>query len=313
MKKYAIGVDIGGTHISAAAIDLSNGKLPYSSVANCPLNNHASAPEILEVWSNTILTSINSVNINNVIGIGLAMPGPFDYLNGISLFNGETKKYENTYGINVADSLRHILKLPIDFPMRFVNDAAAFAIGEAWIGKSSKVKRSVAITIGTGLGSGFIKDGLPVFTGNKVPNDGFIWHLPFKEELADDYFSTRGLLKKYKKLKVRDIEGVKEIAEEANTDKNVADLFEGFGKDLALFLSPWLEKFGADVLVAGGSISKAFNLFENSMKRQFSDYGLKIIIEQSELNDTAQIAGAARLIDEDFWQKLLPELVKQDN
>ncbi len=310
-KEYAIGVDIGGTHISAAVVNMNSGEFIHSTVSNSPVDNHASANEIFEIWGSTILKSIEFVGFESIMGIGLAMPGPFDYVNGISLFNGKTKKFENMYGFNVTSILKEFLNLPEDFPVRFINDAAAFAIGEAWVGKASRVRRSLAITLGTGLGSGFIEDGLPIFSGNKVPKDGFIWHLSYKGGVADDYFSTRGLVNSYFELKGRHIGGVKEIVNEAETDEEIRSMFKNFGNNLAKLLTPWIKKFSVEMIVVGGNISKAFSLFGNSMQKQLSDNGLQISIESSELNDIAQMIGAAKIIDDIYWQKLLPELKKQ--
>src|SRR5690606_29394129 len=107
---------------------------------------------------------------------------------------------EKIYGLNVSKALRDYLGLREDFPVRFVNDAAAFAIGESWKGKTKGARRSLAITLGTGLGSGFVSDGLPVFHSPLIPEDGFIYHLPYKGGIADDYFSSRGLIRAYKEI-----------------------------------------------------------------------------------------------------------------
>ena len=89
------------------------------------------------------------------------------------------------------------MKLPRDFPIHFINDAVAFALGEDWIGKTSGSARSLAITLGTGFGSSFLKNSLPVVFGESVPKHGYVWHLPIEGGIADDYFSTRGLVNRY--------------------------------------------------------------------------------------------------------------------
>ena len=304
-NNYAIGVDVGGSHITAAAVNMKDGKIIYNSLSYNSLNNKATSIEIIDIWGSTIKQVIDSVGKNGLLGIGLAMPGPFDYVNGIALFDGETQKYENLYNLNVKQALLNYLSLPYHFPVRFINDATAFAIGEDWAGKSKGTKRSLAITLGTGLGSGFIENGWPVFTSQNVPADGFIYNLKYKDGIADDYFSTRGLISSYQLLKGQTIEGVKEIAAIAETDKEVLAMMQDFGKNLADLLIPVLHKFQPEIIVVGGNISKAFNQFGEIMKQKIQLEGLDIKIEKSELGDVAQIVGASRTIDPEYHKDFI--------
>lgn len=79
-----------------------------------------------------------------IAGVGFAMPGPFDYLNGIALFRDTVKKYVNLYGLDLPKVLYKAMCLPYDFPIRFVNDATAFAIGEDLIGKAKGTINSLS-------------------------------------------------------------------------------------------------------------------------------------------------------------------------
>ncbi|WP_010663001.1 ROK family protein [Marinilabilia salmonicolor] len=301
----AIGVDIGGSHVSCAAVNIGKGEILQNTFFENAVDKHASSEIIIQTWGQTILKTIEMVGWDRINGIGFAMPGPFDYVNGISLFSGETQKYENTYGLNVKEAIKNFMRSPGNIKVRFVNDAAAFAIGEAWVGKASEVKKSVSITIGTGVGSGFIEDGVPVFKGAMVPKDGFIWDLPYQESVADDYFSTRGIVKAYQSLTGIRINGAKEVALEAGINNNEAvKVYHEFGAGLASLLSPWLKGFGAEMLVLGGNVSKAFKFFEPSMKSVFEKEGTEIIVKESELKDKGQILGSSRLMDDSYWDKL---------
>ena len=207
-QRLAIGVDIGGSHISCAACNLTDKKYLPETHSENELDNHASADEIIGIWAQTIQETIQKSGMNEITGIGFAMPGPFDYARGIALFDEGVKKYENLYGLNVADTLRKKMNLPENFPVRFINDAMAFAIAEDWIGKSSGSKRSLAITLGTGFGSAFLSHHIPVVSGDEVPAFGYVYHLPVETGNADDYFSTRGLLGRYKSKTGQSLSGV---------------------------------------------------------------------------------------------------------
>ncbi|MCG8311225.1 MAG: ROK family protein [Cytophagales bacterium] len=307
-KEIAIGVDIGGSHISCAAYDLKKRRFLEDTFAESDLDNHASADEIVSVWGDTIKKTMLLAGTQHVDGIGFAMPGPFDYEKGISLFTGQNEKYENTYGLNVPDALRSYLGLPDDFKVRFINDATAFAIGEDRMGQAREVSNSLSITLGTGFGSAFIKDGLPVLEGEAVPKLGCLWHLPFEDGIADDYFSTRGFLNRYEKATGTVLPGVKQLAELAETDKLAKSLFDDFGLKLGRFLKPWIERFGIEMLVIGGNISHAYALFEQPLNDFLNEEGLSMKISISELKETASFIGSAILVDDSFYTEVKPLL-----
>src|SRR5664280_2669555 len=83
-KKIAIGTDIGGSHISCAAIDLLSGKIIRDTLTERPVDNQAAANVIIGAWSDALWSVLKKVPRKQVKGIGFAMPGPFDYVKGIS-------------------------------------------------------------------------------------------------------------------------------------------------------------------------------------------------------------------------------------
>ena len=91
--KIAIGVDIGGTHISCAAVDLLNKRLLDQTCVSKKVDNQAQSDLILNSWAHALQECINKLQGLRFQGIGFAMPGPFDYENGIALFE-RVKKFE---------------------------------------------------------------------------------------------------------------------------------------------------------------------------------------------------------------------------
>ncbi|MGB4292923.1 MAG: ROK family protein [Bacteroidales bacterium] len=300
-KNIAIGVDIGGSHITSAAVDMTSGKVLKETMADRPVNNQAQAFEIIDVWSSCLQEVMGHLKFDDIRGIGFAMPGPFDYVNGICYIKG-VSKYENLYGFNIGDAVKSKLELPDDFGIRFINDASAFAVGEAWAGKAKNYRKSMCITLGTGLGSAFISDRIPVVDGPDVPEIGCVYHLPYGESIADDYFSTRWFIRSYKEATGKEIGGVKELSDLAHGDKTVQGLFMKFGNDLAFFLAPWLKKFGAEILVIGGNISNAYHLFGEVFEGRLRKEGWKGDVGISELKEDAALLGSAYLFDDHFWK-----------
>ncbi len=311
MRTIAIGVDIGGSHVSCAACNIDEKKYLPETFSESDLDNQGTVEEIIGAWSRTIQRTIDKVGLENVSGIGFAMAGPFDYANGIALFKGNNKKYENIYGLNVPDALRNKMNLTDDFPVRFINDATAFAIGEDWIGKANGSARVLAITLGTGFGSAFLNNRLPVVSGPEVPDMGCIWYLPFENGNADDYFSTRGLINRYAEKTGIELPGVRELAQLPVSDAVAQSLFVDFGTKLGVFLQPWMVKFGVEVLVIGGNISNAFPLFGESLRTHLHLNDVTIRIEVSELRETASMIGSAVLVDNSYYDRvksLLPQM-----
>tara|TARA_R110002050_G_scaffold274106_2_gene418385 strand:+ start:20298 stop:21233 length:936 start_codon:yes stop_codon:yes gene_type:complete len=308
-KRYAIGADIGGSHISTVLVNVETGQMIEDSLAEVKVDNQAASDIILDKWTGAIHSTMQFAEDGELVGIGFAMPGPFDYENGVALLN-KVAKYDSLYGINVGEALKKRLDLPADFPFRYSNDALSFAIGECWVGKASQVKNVVAITLGTGFGSAFLTHGVPVIEGDRVPESGYVYHIPYESGIADDYFSTRWFVGEYKNRTGKTFKGVKEIADLVETDEAAKTLFDDFGANLANFMVPVLSNFDAGCLVIGGNISGAYALFGDAFHRVFKQKQMNIEVVISELMESAAMVGSARLLDEEFWIDIEPLVAK---
>jgi glucokinase len=305
----AIGIDIGGSHISCGAVDLRINQLIHGSCSEARVDNKASADQILIAWTSAIRQTLDAVGNEQVAGLGFAMPGPFDYVNGIALFE-RNEKYPNLYGIHVESEIRKRLALHDSLPVRFINDATAFAVAEAWIGVGQGITNLIALTLGTGFGSAFIMDGIPVPEGETVPEMGCVWHLPFGEGIADDYFSTRWFEKSYLALTGKQVNGVKEISELFDSDEAARKLFIEYGTNMGDFLAPWIKKFDAGQIIIGGNITGAFDKFGSYLMQSLTNQNIKTKVVLSELKENAAIIGSARLVEDSFFVKVEPLLVK---
>lgn len=302
-RKYAIGADIGGSHITCAAIELASGKIIRETLSEREVNNKAHANVIINVWSDALKGALSKVPSGSVKGIGFAMPGPFDYVKGICYIKG-VDKYENLYGFNIHDAIASNLETDEHFLIRFMNDASSFAVGEAWAGNASAVNRSLSITLGTGFGSAFISNKIPVVDGPEVPKLGCVYHIPYKNGIADDYFSTRWFLGRYKALTGKEMKGVRELADIAGTEKVAAGLFTEFGTELGVFLTPFLKKFNAEMLIIGGNISNAYNLFRDVFEATLKKEQCNCKVALSKLKEDAALLGSAYLLDDNFWKSV---------
>ena len=305
--KYSVGVDIGGSHITCALIDLEKNEIIRETLTEMPVDNQGEAHEIIETWSEAIGRSMRNIDSCQIKGIGFAMPGPFDYVNGICLIKG-IPKYEKLYGINVGTEISLALGLTEDQSIRFMNDAFSFAVGESIAGQAADSTKSMAITLGTGFGSAFIDNHVPVVTGDSVPRLGYVYHIKYKDGIADDYFSTRWFIRRYKELTGKDAAGVKSIADEAIREENVREIFIEFGSSLGEFLAPILNRFGATVLVLGGNISRAYDLFGPSLESGLQRKNCTSKAYTSLLKEDAALLGSAYLLETEFWDAVKESL-----
>ncbi len=308
-KHITIGADIGGGHILSAAIDTRAGNIIEASRAYVKVNNKASKEVIFQTWAQALNQTIAKIDVSRLAGIGFAMPGPFNYKTGLALFEGNDK-YEALYLVNVKQELPAFLSDP-GLPLRFMNDATSFAVGVSWLGEAKGCAKVVAITLGTGFGSAYIEDGLPVVNREDVAPQGCFWHLPYEDGIADDYFSTRWFVREYEKLTEEKAAGVKEIAEAAKEEGAARKLFRLFGQNLGEFFVPWLKKFPADILVIGGNIAHAYPLFGGALESVLRENGISTRLAVSTLMEDAALIGSARLFEAAFWEQVkedLPEL-----
>lgn len=291
MKKTDyVGIDIGGTHISCGLIS-ETGKIS-GAIHKVAVDCNAASSDILYVWQ----SAINKVleNQDSIAGIGLAIPGPFNYEEGISLIK-DVKKLDSLFGLNIKEAIRAGL-IDKHIPMTFINDASSFALGEVYSGSAIGSKRTLVITLGTGLGSAFLIDGnIQTEATCGIPQDGYLYNVPFGKSNADDYFSTRWFVNEWLKKTGVKISGVKEIARYAEQNDRLAlEVFEQFSYNLVDFLMPWIQDFKPDTLIIGGNITKASNFFLQQLRDRINTQCVyQVEVKSCELWDKAPLIGAA--------------------
>ena len=302
-QQFAIGTDIGGGHIACAAIDLDTKKIVKSTYSYEKIDSKAESEIIIDGWAKALNKTILKINSDSIAGIGFAMPGPFDYAKGIALFE-QVQKFEHLYGVNVAEEIQKKIVGDNRISLRFMNDATCFGIGETWIGQAREYSKCVAITLGTGFGSAFFENGIPVVARADVPEMGCVYHLPYKGSIADDSFSTRWYIKRYAQKTGKQMTGVKDIFDNAENDPAAKECFVEFGNNLAEFSEPWLKKFQTEAMVIGGKVTGAYEVWGNAFEKSLQKRHVEIDILLSDLMEDAALVGSARLVTEDYWKEV---------
>jgi predicted NBD/HSP70 family sugar kinase len=249
-------LEIGGSHVSAGRVDISRSRLDPSGIRRFPLDSAGSREEVL----GAITKAAREVTLPAIDRWGVAVPGPFDYEHGVSKIRG-VGKLEGIYGVDLRDRLARDLSLASPGRVRFLNDAQAFVLGEWWAGGAKSCGRAMGVTLGTGLGSGFLEDGEPVSEGPDVPPEARLDLVPFRGGAVEDVVSSRGIAKAF--------DGALSVAEIAiraqSGDQRARMVFRGFGTALGEFLEPWVVRFAPTCVLFGGSIARAWDLFVDGL------------------------------------------------
>lgn len=147
---YRVGVDLGGTNIVAGVINeemkiIGRGKLK----TNCPRAAEAILEDVAKAVEAAVIDA--GITMNDVVSVGIGTPGSVNKKNGVI-------EYANNLAFDNVPA-RDILESRLKKTIYLDNDANCAALGEAKAGAGKGVSNFVAITLGTGVGSGIVIDG----------------------------------------------------------------------------------------------------------------------------------------------------------
>lgn len=166
---YRIGVDLGGTNIVAGVVDEN-----YNIVGRGSVKTRTPRPteNILEDIKESIRLSVQNARIDwsEVKSIGIGTPGTVNIAEGII-------EYANNLDFDNVP-IKQIMEDEFHLPVYIENDANCAALGEAIAGAGHGVDDFMAITLGTGVGSGIVIGGKLVHGCNDAA--GEIGHMVIK-------------------------------------------------------------------------------------------------------------------------------------
>ncbi len=276
---FVLAADIGGTHITSAVVDMSCYTVLQETIVRKSLNSLGDAKSILQAWETAFRDSLSRFGADT-LPIGIAMPGPFDYEQGISLIQGQNK-YDALHGICVKDRLAEALDIPSD-RIRMINDAAAFLQGEVFAGGHDKNDKVLGITLGTGLGSA-------VWKRENGSRDAALWDTPYQGRIMEEALATRWFVQQAERRIGVDVRGLKELLELPNHSTAVNGILDEYSKHLLHFLRLFSEQESCRTFIIGGNIAKAWTRIRENFDQQFNQFNIHI----SQLGEHAALVGAA--------------------
>lgn len=309
-EPLAIGIDIGGTNTAYGFINRHGDILIKGSL---PTTGHGSPQHYIDALKMELLPAIEKVGKENIIGIGMGAP------NG-SVFTGEIMFAPNLPWKGVIPMVK-IIEAEFGLKATLNNDANAAAIGEMIYGAAQGMKDFIVVTLGTGLGSGFVANGHMIYG-----HDGFAGELGHVIAVRDGrrcncgrngclerYASATGLVitanewlaERNDASILRNIEGpltakmVQEAAQQG--DAFALEMYEFTGKILGQSLADAIAITSPEAIIFFGGLARGGDLIINPTKKHMEEnllhiYKNKVALLQSTLPDAdAAILGASAL------------------
>jgi len=279
MKKYAFGVDIGGTTCKIGFFETS-GKLldKWEIKTNTEHHGESILSDVAKAVDNKLAQE--GIRKEEVQGIGVGVPGPVNS-------EGVVERCVNLgWGtVDVEAELGSLTSLTV----RAGNDANVAALGEMWQGGAKGCKDVVMVTLGTGVGGGIIVNGKVVAGFNGA--GGEIGHITVNHDeieacncgqygCLEQYTSATGIVRvaKRKLAKTTDETSLRKF--EPLTAKDVFDeakagdaIALGLVDEVCGILGATLSNIACvvnpEVIVIGGGVSKAGDILIENIQRHY--------------------------------------------
>lgn len=313
MKDAVIALDIGGTSIKGAIIN-EEGNILYKDSFNIEAN--FTSEEHKTNIANIIKKLLeNMPSEYNAIGIGLDCPG---VMNSETLHMGGAENVPGLHGIKFSD-----IGDLFDLPIKTANDASMAALGEAKYGsgKDKEYKSVMFITLGTGVGGGFVFNG-KLFTGSLggAGEVGHVFVVPDGDKCncgssgcIERYASATGFIAMAKQKIHKNVVPTTLTYEELEKGKakaifDAAKKGDALAKEtiaecsyyLGMSIAQALNMLDLDLVLIGGGLCKDFDMMIEHIKRGVNNYALRIMVRNLEikpasLGNDAGVLGCAAM------------------
>lgn len=303
---YVIGVDIGGTRTRTALADRNGHILKFiqfpSDVCGGPQPMVDAIVQYIEQVRGYLPDG------GNLLGIGVAAPGPLDPEAGIVFAAPNLPGWCNV-------PLRSILMERTGLPVKIANDANAAALAEWMFGGGVGCNHMVYITVSTGIGAGVIVDGHLLLgrLGSGAELGHVVMDLDHRlswEQLASGTAlgaAAAAAMERNPDTLLHEMATPQtvtaaQVASAAHRGDHVAQqLMQREAEYLGLGFVNTLHLFSPEIILVGGSVitSNPF-LLEEARKvvqeRVIADVYRTVPIEVTKLGDTVGVLGAVALL-----------------
>jgi glucokinase len=270
-----LGIDLGGTNVRAGLVEDDK----IIKIESLSLKKNCSAEDVLK----DIYSLVDHFSGEEILGIGVGVPSVVDIEKGIVYDVQNIPSWKEV-------PLRDLLKEKCNVPVYINNDANCFAAGEKYFGKTKSYKNIVGLILGTGLGAGIIINN-KLYEGRNC-GAGEFGMIPYKnknfEYFCSGHYFTDEFVTTGKDLFIRAKKG----------DAAAIEIFSMFGTNLGEVIKVIMYSYDPEVIVLGGSVSKAYEFFEPEMRKSISEFAYSnsiknLKIEVSEIENISVLGAAA--------------------
>lgn len=272
-----IGVDLGGTKVAAGKI--TGGRLGEQVSAKIDQNSEDPMDAVRLMGD-----LIDRLMDNKVRGIGIGVPGLVNRDWGIVYDVLNIPNWKEV-------PLKALIEERFDVPVYVDNDANCFAMGEYRYGAYAGNSDFVGITLGTGMGSGIIKNGKLIPDAHCC--SGEFGTMSYLDGIYENYTSGMYFKMKYGK-------NGEEVAQKAREGEPWAlRAYREMGSHLGKSINTIIMAVDPPLVIIGGSVARAREFFEESMWESIRKIPFPSVLDnfRVEFTDTDNIAilGAAAL------------------
>lgn len=271
-----LGLDIGGTTINIGLVR-NKSLIKEAAIA---VDREADSEVIIRNLKKLISAHLN----DKVTAIGIGVPAVVDPVRGIVYDVQNIPAWKEIH-------LKEILEKEFGLPVFINNDANCFALGELTYGEAKKYNNIIGLSLGTGIGMGIIIN--KALYNGVLCGAGEIGMLSYKESIIENYAGSFFFAQYYNST-------AKDLALYAEEGQpNALEAFNAYGKHLGEAIKSILYMFAPEAIILGGSISKAFPYFKDSMFESLKSFAYQkqienLVIEVS-ITENSAILGAAAL------------------
>lgn len=241
-------MDIGGTFIKSALSDAQTGRVMLETVYEVPTNANGGS----EAFFASLLQVLDHARSysQELVGVSLCIPGPFDYEKNISHME---HKFSAIYNRSL-DPFFAEQKLPVVS----LHDSTAFLLGEVYYGAAQGYASAMGVMLGTGFGFSMASGGKVLVSEDQRPSVK-LWNKPYEQGIVEDYVSSRAMRVWYQTFSDYPYElDVKEIGIRAESGEKLAQqLFEEVGRHIGRIIKQYIPSTSYECLVLGGQIARS--------------------------------------------------------
>jgi len=279
-QKSVLGIDLGGTKISAGIVNEEK----IEKNISVKINAAGSVEEVLQ----HVFDITDKLMSDSVTSIGIGVPGLVDSERGLIYDVMNIPSWKEV-------ALQKHMQERYDLPIYINNDANCFALGEFYFGKGKGFNSVIGLTIGTGLGAGLILNK-KLFVGKNF-GAGEFGMIDYLDHVYEYYASGQYFQNVYN----IDGEDVFKNAQQGN--KEALKMYEEMGMHLGNAIKTIIYALNVELIILGGSVRHALPYFSKTMWQQIKTCAFKksaedLQIEISELNNSGILGAAALAFDQ---------------